>query len=90
MPFKENDPNINREGRPKGSLNKSTIFKNKIFDIISSRERELEVQDILELAKLGAKFVPKSIEVKGEMEHTGFIDNMVKQAEQVQKEENGD
>jgi len=74
----------NPAGRPVGSLNKATRFKNKIFDILEDRHAELSVENIIEIAKLGAKFVPKSLEVKGEMEHRGFIENMIKQAEKVE------
>ena len=51
----------NPAGRPKGSKNKSTIFKERVFDIINQRDEELKEVDIGQLARIASKFVPKDI-----------------------------
>ena len=70
-----------------GAVSRATRFKNLIYDIVEKRADELTTKDILEIAKLAAKFVPKEIGVKGEFQHTGFIENMIKKAEALQAEQ---
>jgi hypothetical protein len=76
-------------GRPVGAVSRATRFKNTIFDLLEKRKDELDTKDIIEIAKLGAKFVPRDISVKGEFEHKGFIENMIKKAQELKDEQEG-
>ena len=76
-------------GRPVGAVSKATRFKNLIYDAIEQRSSELSAKDVLELAKIAAKFVPKEHNIKGEFEHKGFIENMIKKAEALREEQAG-
>jgi len=76
-------------GKQPGTLSRATRFKNIIYDIIDRRAGELETKDIIEIAKLAAKFVPKEHNIKGEFEHKGFIENMIKKAEALKDEQAG-
>lgn len=76
-------------GKPHGAISKATRFKNLIYDAIERRQEELSAKDVLELAKLAAKFVPKEHSIKGEFEHTGFIENMIKKAKELKDEQEG-
>jgi histone acetyltransferase (RNA polymerase elongator complex component) len=80
--FKAGNP-----GKPFGAVSRATRFKNLIYDIIEKRSDELSVQDIIEIAKLAAKFVPKEHNITGEFQHKGFIENMIKKAEQLKAEQ---
>ena len=44
MPFTKNDPNINKEGRPKGSRDFATDFDEVVKDI--AKENNLTVSDV--------------------------------------------
>jgi len=65
------------KGRQKGSLNRATRFKNKILDILEDRADELSKQDIIELAKIGAKFVPKSLELSTDSVHNEYLSKVI-------------
>jgi hypothetical protein len=82
--FKKGNP-----GKQLGTVSKATRFKNLIYDAIEKRSGELTAKDVLELAKLAAKFVPKEMSVKGEFEHKGFIENMIKKAKDLKDEQEG-
>ena len=82
--FKAGNP-----GRPIGCLNKATRFKNLIYDIIEKRRGELDVESIIEIAKIAAKFVPKEHNITGDFQHRGFIENMIKKAEELKEEQGG-
>ena len=84
--FKEGNP-----GRPKGSLNKVTLLKNKILDAALSRNlngrivrytkkgRKYYLNEVStpELMKVGATFVPKELKGTG-FENMKTIINIVK------------
>ena len=76
-------------GKPAGAVSKATRFKNLIYEAIENRKEELTAKDVLELAKIAAKFVPKEHNIKGEMQHSGFLENMIKKAENLKEEQNG-
>ena len=80
--FTEGNP-----GKPHGAVSKATRFKNLIYDAIENRSDELTAKDVLELAKIAAKFVPKEHNIKGEFQHEGFIDNMIRQADKLKAEQ---
>jgi hypothetical protein len=75
--------------KPVGAISKATRFKNLIYEAIEDRKDELTAKDILELAKIAAKFVPKEHNIRGEFEHTGFIENMIKKAHGLKEEQDG-
>ena len=49
MPFSKGDININRSGRPKNSLNKTTIQKQEIHTLLSSILAEQLQREVIEL-----------------------------------------
>ena len=76
-------------GKPKGAISRATKFKNLIYDIIEKRADELSREDILQIAKVASKFVPREIALTGELKHTGFIENMIKKADALKEEQEG-
>ena len=74
--------------KPVGAVSKATRFKNLIYDAIENRAGELSAKDVLELAKIAAKFVPKEHNIVRKFQHTGFIENMIQKAEELKNEQN--
>ena len=83
MPFKKNDKNINKFGRPKGSKNRSTEMQkvnmqrmiNEGLDYIKEDYHRIREEDPAKAVSLLLKMMEysipklKSVEVKGEIEN---------------------
>lgn len=65
--FQKGHPKIG--GRVKGSKNKATLFKERIFKIITDRDADLTDMEIKDLAFIASRFVPREIKA----EHSGEI-----------------
>lgn len=55
MPFKKNDPNINRKGRPKGSLSITSLIKKKLEEIPEGGKRSYAETLILRILNKAIK-----------------------------------
>ncbi len=73
----------NPAGRKKGSKNKGTIFKERIFEIIAERDDELKKIKIDKLAELGTRMVPKEIEADVTLSADEFYLNMIRNADAI-------
>jgi len=73
MPFVKGDERINRVGRPVGSKNKATLYKERILEILRQRDGEVFSMDIKDLAYIGSKFVPKEIKQQGDTDKTIIV-----------------
>ena len=73
MRFEKGHPKLG--GRAKGTPNKATLFKRRIFDIVANRDPEVEKMKISDLVYVASKFVPKEIKTDpliDQSQHTYF------------------
>jgi hypothetical protein len=90
MPFSKGDNNINRQGRPKNSLNNSTIIKKEILSQLSSILSEQMQKEVIDKTLSKASPSARLRFIEGCLKYIipvptmeGELDNILVQLEQL-------
>lgn len=93
MPFSKGDNNINRQGRPKNSLNNTTLIKNNLTSLLSSILSEQMQKEVIEKTLSKASPSAKLRFIEGCLKYLipvptmeGELDNILDQLEQLKDE----
>jgi len=93
MPFSKGDNNINRQGRPKNSLNNSTIIKKEILSQLSSILSEQMQKEVIDKTLSKASPSARLRFIEGCLKYIipvptmeGELDNILVQLEQLKDE----
>lgn len=70
-------------GRPLGALSKETRFKNRIFEIINDRDREVIKAKIEKLLDIAASFVPKKSDMPDIITYVQIWNNHIEKIKEV-------
>lgn len=76
MPFKKDDPRINRGGRPKGARNRLTEFKEEFLRALQERKEEMwdvKKTKYAHLLRVWASIMPKDLKHSGQPTNITYI-----------------